>query len=182
MAIQPRCNLTYGYQLELATVSADLQGFNFAFLNARPRPFPPCSMILATVCPTQPRGGSSPVRGTGTAQNSEARSDERLLAGLAPTDRFYAGQGTSIRGYSQNSLGPVLPDRSPAGWRLTLVLNNELRYPDRRSRRRFPFRRLGNFWDRPSALSLRTCARERLRIRIRNLNVLLRFDRIFKIL
>ena len=48
---------------------------------------------------------------------------------ILPTTRFFAGGGTTIRGYEQNSVGPTLPDGSPAGGNALFILNNEIRLP-----------------------------------------------------
>jgi len=48
---------------------------------------------------------------------------------ILPTTRFFAGGGTTIRGYEQNSVGPTLPDGSPAGGNALFILNNEVRLP-----------------------------------------------------
>ncbi len=48
---------------------------------------------------------------------------------FVPTDdRLYLGGANSIRGFSEKSLGPVLPDGSPAGANFTTVFNQEFRW------------------------------------------------------
>ena len=49
--------------------------------------------------------------------------------GAVLTDRFYAGGGTTVRGFGQDELGPKLENGQPAGGNAVLVLNNELRFP-----------------------------------------------------
>jgi outer membrane protein insertion porin family len=49
--------------------------------------------------------------------------------GAVLTDRFYAGGGTTVRGFGQDELGPKLANGKPAGGNAVLVLNEELRYP-----------------------------------------------------
>ena len=49
--------------------------------------------------------------------------------GAVLTDRFYAGGGTTVRGFRQDELGPKLANGQPAGGNAVLVLNEELRYP-----------------------------------------------------
>jgi outer membrane protein assembly factor BamA len=49
--------------------------------------------------------------------------------GAVLTDRFYAGGGTTVRGFHQDELGPRLANGQPAGGNAVLVLNEEMRYP-----------------------------------------------------
>ncbi len=55
----------------------------------------------------------------------------RGLAGQAVSvsERFFSGGGTTIRGFGQNTLGPLGFDGQPAGGDAVLILNNEFRFP-----------------------------------------------------
>jgi outer membrane protein assembly factor BamA len=47
-------------------------------------------------------------------------------------ERFFAGGGTTIRGFGQDEVGPTLfdlPDEDPVGGNALFILNNELRFP-----------------------------------------------------
>ncbi len=48
---------------------------------------------------------------------------------VIPTERFYAGGGTSVRGFGQDELGPHDAYGDPLGGNAMIVLNNELRFP-----------------------------------------------------
>lgn len=95
-----------------------------------------------------------------------------------PTDLFYAGGGTTIRGYDQNSIIPVgAPEASDIGARVTFILNNELRFPLYKFFDGVVFLDSGNVYLRPAdfdPLKLRSGAG--FGIRLRNPFVLLRFD------
>jgi outer membrane protein assembly complex protein YaeT len=48
---------------------------------------------------------------------------------IVPSERFFAGGGTTVRGFEQDKLGPVDRFGHPFGGNAMLVLNNELRFP-----------------------------------------------------
>ena len=49
--------------------------------------------------------------------------------GLIQTERFFAGGGNSVRGYAEESLGPLGPHGTPAGGSALLMLSQEVRFP-----------------------------------------------------
>lgn len=50
-------------------------------------------------------------------------------SGLPIDSRFFAGGGNSVRGYKENSLGPLRAGDEPVGGRVLLLTNVELRFP-----------------------------------------------------
>jgi outer membrane protein insertion porin family len=48
---------------------------------------------------------------------------------LIPSERFYAGGGNSVRGFREDSLGPINVLGDPSGGNALLVLNGEARFP-----------------------------------------------------
>ncbi|MEE2790282.1 MAG: BamA/TamA family outer membrane protein, partial [Acidobacteriota bacterium] len=48
---------------------------------------------------------------------------------LILSERFFAGGGTTVRGYPQDGIGPVDGSGHPAGGRAVIVLNQEARFP-----------------------------------------------------
>jgi len=48
---------------------------------------------------------------------------------VIPSERFFAGGGTTVRGFDQDLLGPLDPLGAPTGGEAMLILNSELRFP-----------------------------------------------------
>lgn len=87
---------------------------------------------------------------------------------LIPSKRFYAGGGTSIRGFKLDAIGPVdLWTGLPEGGEAVLVINQELRFPMYKFLRGVAFFDAGNVYYRLrdfKPFSLRTSAGFGLRI------------------
>lgn len=92
------------------------------------------------------------------------------------TDGFYAGGGTTIRGYAQNSVGPQLFG-SAIGGQATFILNNEFRFPLFKMLDGVAFVDTGNVWARPSNFNITDVRTGTgFGVRVRNPFILLRFD------
>jgi outer membrane protein assembly complex protein YaeT len=110
-----------------------------------------------------------------------------LIRGLTaeqviPTERFYAGGGTTVRGFKQDGLGPVDKAGDPLGGNAMLVLNNELRFPVASIFDGVGFVDIGNVFPRATDFKfseLRKTAGFGLRLRTPSL--MLRFDYGFKL-
>ncbi|MEJ2111825.1 MAG: POTRA domain-containing protein, partial [Acidobacteriota bacterium] len=48
---------------------------------------------------------------------------------LLESDKFFAGGGTTIRGFSQNTISPLGPEGEPVGGNALFIVNSELRFP-----------------------------------------------------
>ncbi len=93
------------------------------------------------------------------------------------TDRFFAGRGSTVRGFKQDSLRPYLPNGVRVGGNAVLVLNEDIRLPLFRMLDGVGFVDAGNVFPRVSNFSLsdlRSAAG--FGLRIRNPFVVLRFD------
>jgi outer membrane protein assembly complex protein YaeT len=97
-------------------------------------------------------------------------------------ERFFAGGGTTIRGFGQNEVGPQDASGNPVGGEALFILNNELRFPMVSILDGVAFLDAGNVFPRVSnfdPLDLRTSAG--VGLRIRTPYVLLRLDYGFKL-
>ena len=102
-------------------------------------------------------------------------------SGAVLTDRFYAGGGTTVRGFKQDELGPKLADGTPAGGNAVLVLNEELRYPLFWVFDGVNFIDIGNVFPRLTDFKFSDLrAAYGFGLRIRNPFIVLRFDYGFK--
>jgi outer membrane protein insertion porin family len=96
---------------------------------------------------------------------------------VPPSERFFGGGSSTIRGFAQNDLGPKLPDGQPLGGQSLLFLNLELRAPVYKFFDTAAFTDIGNVWAKASAFSLSDLRKTAgFGIRIRNPFIMIRFD------
>jgi outer membrane protein insertion porin family len=70
------------------------------------------------------------------------------------SEKFLAGGGNSVRGFTEDSLGPVDIFGDPAGGNALLVLNEEVRFPIAWRLRGVGFFDAGNVFAKPGDLTL----------------------------
>ncbi len=96
---------------------------------------------------------------------------------LVPSERFFAGGGTTIRGFKQDEVGPKDPGGVPVGGDSMFILNHELRFPLWRWFDGATFLDLGNVYSRISDFNpLKVRASAGLGLRLHTPWVLIRAD------
>ena len=73
---------------------------------------------------------------------------------LIPSERFFAGGASTVRGYREDDLGARSVLGDPEGGSALLVLNGELRFPVYRWLKGVGFVDLGNVYPKASDISL----------------------------
>jgi outer membrane protein assembly complex protein YaeT len=101
---------------------------------------------------------------------------------IVPSERFFAGGGTTIRGFDQDRLGPIDFFGDPAGGNAVFMTNHELRFPLAGMFEGVGFLDAGNVYPRVQDFSLRELrAASGAGLRVRTPYFLLRLDYGFKL-
>ncbi len=99
-----------------------------------------------------------------------------------PSERFFAGGGTTIRGFRQDRVGPLDFDGAPLGGEAVFVLNQEARFPVLGPFEGVGFVDVGNVYRRVEDFALSSLRKAAgLGVRIRTPFFLLRLDYGFKL-
>lgn len=101
---------------------------------------------------------------------------------LIPSERFFGGGGTTIRGFQQDRAGPLDFPGAPRGGNAMLIVNNELRFPVYHVFDGVGFVDVGNVYRRVSDLAFSDIRKSAgLGLRVRTPYFLLRLDYGFKL-
>ena len=101
---------------------------------------------------------------------------------LIPSERFFAGGGTTIRGFKQNSLGPLDSLGNAQGGNALFLINNELRFPGIGIFDGVAFADIGNVFKTAADFSLTGLRKTGgAGLRVRTPYFLIRFDYGFKL-
>lgn len=101
---------------------------------------------------------------------------------LIPSERFFAGGGTTIRGFQQDRAGPLDLLGEPRGGNAMLIVNNELRFPVFHIFDGVGFIDLGNVYQRVSDFAFSDIRKSAgVGLRVRTPYFLLRLDYGFKL-
>ena len=93
-------------------------------------------------------------RGFVVAVNGQVGPADGIGQEVIPDERFFAGGGSSVQGYPQDSLSPRDSLGLAIGGEALVVLNNELRFPLWRWLRGVAFLDAGNAFLQPSEINL----------------------------
>jgi outer membrane protein assembly factor BamA/autotransporter translocation and assembly factor TamB len=139
------------YALELQAYG-DAIGSDAQFAKAFAQAYNFRAVASRTVWAQAIRAGIAPTFGR---SKSDPTSTGDAISGLPPSERFFAGGSTTMRGFRRDLVGPLDENGDPIGGEGLFILNEELRFPVWGSLHAVVFAETGNVYRTVNDFSFR---------------------------